>query len=243
MSRLKWDEDGKKFFETGVEKAVLYTQASDGTYNTGVAWNGLTAVNESPSGGEATTLYANDDKYLDLISTETYGATIEAYTCPDEFMECDGSKELEAGLGLYAGQQTRKGFGFTFTNIVGNDTDGTDHGYIITIVYGCKAQPSSRSHSTINESPEAQTLSWEVKATPIEIPSTIGSGKFKKTATLKIDSRKFTTETQKGYLAALEGILYGTDGSTDPLVQPTVARLPMPAEVYSILKTGTYSAG
>lgn len=241
MARLIWDETGKKFFETGVEKGVLYTQNADGTYATGVAWDGLTAVNESPSGGEATTLYANDDKYIDLISTETYGATIEAYTSPDEFMECDGSKELESGLGLYAGQQNRKPFGFTFVSLVGNDTEGTDCGYIITIVYGCRAQPSSRNHATINESPEAQTLSWEVRATPVEIPASIG--KFKKTATLKIDSRKFTTEAQKGYLATLEGILYGTDGSTDPLVQPTVPRLPMPAEVYSILKTGSYTAG
>lgn len=236
--RLKWDEDGKKYYRTGVRRGVLYPQASDGSYNSGVAWNGLTAVNENPSGGETTTLYANDDKYLDLISRETYGCTIEAYDSPDEFNECDGSKELAPGV--YAGQQSRKAFGFTFRNAIGNDTDGAEHAYELVIVYGCRAQPSSRSHSTINESPEAQTLSWEVKATPVEMPATSGASK---SATIRIDSRKFTDTTKAGYLATLEDILYGTDGSTDPAVAPTVARLPMPAEVISILTTGTYSAG
>lgn len=235
--RLKWDEIGERLYTTGVKMGVLYPQNASGVYQDGVAWNGLTAVNESPSGGEVTSLYANDDKYLDLVSVETYGFTLEAYDSPDEFEACDGSKEIAPGV--YAGQQNRTPFGFVFRNCIGNDTEGTDHGYELTIVYGCKAQPSSRSHSTINESPEAQTLSWEVKATPVTMPTG-----YKKTATIKIKTTRLD-ETHLDYLAKLESILYGVDedSTATPPVTAAAARLPLPAEVIAIMTTGSYTAG
>lgn len=224
---LTWDEVGERLYSTGVSHGVLYTQASNGAYETGVAWNGLTAVNESPGGGETTSLYANDDKYLDLVSVETYGFTLEAYDSPDEFEKCDGSKEITPGV--YAGQQNRSAFGFCFRSQIGNDTEGSDHGYELTIVYGCKASPSSRSHSTINESPEAQTLSWECKSTPVTFPTG-----YKKASTIKIKTPKLDT-TALGYLATLEAILYGSTTAD--------ARLPLPEEVISIMTTGTYTPG
>lgn len=235
--RLKWDEIGERYYTTGAKMGVLYPQNASGVYQDGVAWNGLTAVNEAPSGGEVTSLYANDDKYLDLVSVETYGFTLEAYDSPDEFESCDGSKEITPGV--YAGQQNRLPFGFVFRNAIGNDTEGVDHGYELTIVYGCKAQPSSRSHSTINESPEAQTLSWEVKATPVTMPAG-----FKKTATIKIKTPRLDAE-HLGYLAKLEAILYGVDedSSATPPVVAAAPRLPLPAEVISIMTTGSYTAG
>lgn len=215
MSKLVWDKTGEKFYETGVSNGVLYPQSSDGTYPKGVAWDGLTAFTESPSGAEATPLYADNKKYLNLISAEDYGATIEAYQSPEEFDECDGSKEIAPGV--YAGQQNRKVFGFVCKTLVCNDTDGTEYGYKLHLVYNALAAPSEKAHSTTNESPEAMTLSWKLSTTPVEVPGA------KATACLTIDS----TKTEAGKLAALEAILFGGDA--------TEARLPLPAEVITLM--------
>lgn len=214
MSKLVWDAIGEKKFEAGVKKGVLYPQEA-GAYPQGVAWNGLTAVNETPSGAESTALYANDAKYGDLQADEIFGATVEAYTYPEEFEECDGSKELVPGV--YIGQQTRKAFGLSYVTTVGNDTDGLAYGYKIHLVYGAKAAPSEKAHSTLNESPEAMTMSWELSTTPVAVEG------FKPTSHLVIDSKKFTAEKMK----AIEDILYGTEAEE--------ARLPLPSEVAEIL--------
>lgn len=214
MSKLTWDAIGEKKFEAGVKKGVLYPQEA-GAYPKGVAWNGLTAVNETPSGAESTALYANDAKYGDLQADEIFGATVEAYTYPEEFEECDGSKELVPGV--YIGQQTRKAFGLSYVTTVGNDTEGLAHGYKIHLVYGAKAAPSEKAHSTLNESPEAMTMSWELSTTPVAVEG------FKPTSHLVIDSKKFTADKLK----AIEDILYGTESEE--------ARLPLPSEVAEIL--------
>lgn len=214
MAKLVWDKTGERFYETGVEKGVLYPQVS-GAYPKGVAWNGLTAVTESPSGAEATPLYADNIKYLNLMSNEEFGATIEAYTYPDEFAECDGSAELSAGVRV--GQQTRKTFGMSYVTRKGNDTEGTDHGYIIHLIYGALAAPSEKAYSTINDSPEAITFSWEVSTTPVEVPG------MKPTACITIDS----TKVDKGKLKQLEDKLYGTESSGE-------ATLPLPSEIATI---------
>ena len=182
MAKLVWDETGKRLYETGVSKGVLYVQADDGTYGNGVAWNGLTAVNESPSGAEATPLYADDIKYLELTSTEEYGASIEAYTYPEEFEQCDGSAELGAGVTI--GQQPRKAFGFCYRTLIGNDVKNNDYGYKIHIVYGAKAAPSEKAYQTVNDSPEAITFSWELTTTPVNVEG------YKPTACVTIDSTK-----------------------------------------------------
>lgn len=215
MAKLVWDKTGERFYETGVEKGVLYPQVS-GAYPKGVAWNGLTAVTESPSGAEATPLYADNIKYLNLMSNEEFGATIEAYTYPDEFAECDGSAELSTGV--RAGQQTRKTFGMSYVTRKGNDTEGTDHGYIIHLIYGALAAPSEKAYATINDSPEAITFSWEVSTTPVEVTG------MKPTACVTIDS----TKVDGAKLATLEGKLYGTD---EPSGEPT---LPLPDEIATI---------
>lgn len=215
MSKLIWDQAGEKLYETGVSNGVLYPQSAEGTYPTGVAWNGLSSVSESPSGAEATPIYADNVKYLNLISAEEFGATVEAYMYPDEFMECDGSKELAPGV--YAGQQNRKHFGMVYKTLIGNDTEGTDYGYKIHIIYDAVAAPSERGFSTVNESPEAITLSWELSTTPVPVPNA------KPTASLTIDSTKTTAEK----LAALEAILFGSEDSE--------ARLPLPAEIITLL--------
>lgn len=220
--KADWDETGKRLYETGVEKGVLYpmgTGTSAGTYPLGVPWNGLVNVNESPSGAESNAQYADDMKYLNLISKEEFGATVEAFTYPDEFAECDGSAEVISGV--YIGQQGRKMFGLSYKTILGNDTEGTDHGYKLHIIYGCQASPSEKAYSTINDSPEAITFSWEIKTTPIPVEG------HKETAQIIIDSTKFTGEDATK-LADLEEILYG-NATTD-------ARLPLPAEVFNILK-------
>lgn len=196
---LKWDETGKHFFETGTDKGVLYNLDQDGDYSTGVPWNGLTAVTESPSGAEATPLYADNQKYLNLFSAEEFGATIEAYTYPDQFAECDGSAVL--GTGVKIGQQARKTFGLSYQTRVGNDVEGSDLGYKIHLIYGAKASPSERPYTTINDSPEAITFSWELSTTPVQVTG------FKPTASLEIDSRTTTPEK----LEILENILYGVD--------------------------------
>lgn len=215
MSKLVWDQTGEKFYETGVSNGVLYPKSSDGTYPKGVAWDGLTAFTESPSGAEATPLYADNKKYLNLISAEDYGATIEAYQSPEEFDECDGSKEIAPGV--YAGQQNRKEFGFVCMTLIGNDTDGSEHGYKLHLVYNALAAPSEKAHSTTNESPDAMTLSWELSTTPVEVPGA------KATACLTIDS----TKTEAAKLTALKDILFGSENNE--------ARLPLPAEVITIM--------
>lgn len=219
MAKLVWDNTGERLFETGVSKGVLYVQGEGGTYPKGVVWNGLTAVTENPSGAEATPLYADDIKYLNLVSAEEYGCTIEAFTYPDEFAECDGS--VAAVEGVYLGQQARKVFGFCYRTVLGNDTKGNDYGYKLHLVYGCLAAPSEKAYSTINDSPEAAAFSWEVSTTPVAVEG------FKPTASLTIDS----TKVDKTKLAALEAILYGSDSET-----AGDARLPLPIEVINTLK-------
>ena len=215
MPKLTWDNTGERIFETGVKQGVLYPIQSDGKYTKGVAWNGLTAVTESPSGAEATALYADDIKYLNLLSNEEFGATVEAYTYPDEFAECDGSAELATGVMI--GQQKRKTFGLCYRTTLGNDTDGNDHGYKLHMVYGCLAAPSEKAFSTINDSPEAITFSWEVSTTPVNVAG------HKPTAHLEIDS----TKADPVKLAALEDILYGKD-EAEP-------RLPLPDEIVRLM--------
>lgn len=214
MSKLVWDQTGERFYETGVKNGVLYPQEA-GAYNKGVAWNGLTAVTESPSGAEATALYADDIKYLNLYSTEEFGGTIEAYTYPAEFEACDGSASLAAGVTI--GQQPRKAFGLSYRTAIGNDTDGNDHGYKLHLVYGATAAPSEKAYATINDSPEAITFSWEFTTTPVTVNG------FKPTSCITIDSTKVDAEK----LAALEAILYGSEDEE--------ARLPMPDEIATLM--------
>ena len=226
MAKLTWDDTGKRFYETGVKNGVLYPMGSNGSYAAGVAWNGLTAVTESPSGAEATPLYADDLKYLELMSNEEFGATIEAYTYPDEFAECDGSAEVATGVKI--GQQPRKTFGFCYRTTLGNDVKGNEYGYKLHIVYGCKAAPSEKAYATINDSPEAITFSWELKTIPVNVTG------FKPTASITIDSNK----VDPGKLASLEEILYGKDPTSEGGEDGVAPRLPLPAEVYQILTTG-----
>ena len=221
MSKLVWDQTGERYYETGVKMGVLYPQSASGTYPKGVAWNGLTAVTESPSGAEATPLYADDIKYLNLYSAEEFGATIEAYTYPDEFAECDGSAELTTGVTI--GQQNRKAFGLCYRTTIGNDTDGNNHGYKLHIIYGAMASPSEKAYATINDSPEAITFSWEVTTTPVSV-----SG-FKPTASVTIDS----TKVDGAKLKQLEAILYGDNGSSSA----GDARLPLPDEIVTLIGT------
>lgn len=225
MSRLKWDQDTERLYETGVKNGVLFVKNSSGTYGKGVAWNGLTAVTESPSGAEATPLYADDMKYLNLYSKEELGGTIEAYTYPDEFGACDGSATLLDGVTI--GQQGRSEFAFCYRTAVGNDTDGNDHGYKLHIIYNCKASPSERAYATINDSPEAITFSWEFTTTPEKFTV---NGKEYTTASITIDSTKFT-ETNASKLEALLDIIYGTDGEGSG----TESSLPTPSQIYSTL--------
>lgn len=222
MSKLKWDQTGERLYETGVRMGVLYPIQTGGVYSKGVAWNGLTAVTESPSGAEASPLYADDIKYLNLISNEEFGATIEAYTYPDEFAECDGSASIAAGV--YIGQQARKTFGLCYRTVLGNDVDNNDYGYKLHLIYGAMAAPSEKGYSTINDSPEAITFSWEVTTTPVNVTG------FKPTASLTIDS----TKVDSAKLAALEDILYGKDGAGDTQTG-TEPRLPLPDEIAQLL--------
>ena len=216
MAKLVWDAIGERLYETGVRKGVLYVMGEGGTYPKGVAWNGLTAVTESPSGAEATALYADDTKYLNLISAEEFGATIEAYMYPDEFAECDGSATLAAGVTI--GQQPRKTFGMSYRTVYGNDVDNESYGYKLHLIYGAVAAPSEKAYATINDSPEAITFSWEVKTTPVNVTG------HKPTASLTIDS----TKVDKAKLTKIEEILYGKD--------EVEARLPLPDEIIQILQ-------
>ena len=214
--KLEWDKSGERLYETGVDRGVVYPQVA-GAYPKGAAWNGLTNVTLSPSGAEASPLYANNHKYLNLMSVEELGGSIEAYMYPDEFAECNGLKELAPGVRI--GQQTRKAFGFCYRTLIGNDELGTDYGYKITLVYGCLAAPSEQANATVNDSPEAKTMSWEFSTTPVDVPG------FKPTASIEIDST--TVDADK--LAALEAVLYGS-GETE-------ARLPLPSEVVTLIGT------
>lgn len=215
MAKIVWDESGKRLYETGVKNGVLYIQDETGAYNKGVAWNGLTAVTESPSGAEATPLYADDIKYLELFSAEEFGATIEAYTYPEEFEACDGSASL--GTGVTIGQQDRKTFGLCYRTVLGNDVKSNEYGYKLHLIYGAKAAPSEKGYQTINDSPEAITFSWEVTTTPVNVAG------FKPTASVTIDSTKIDPEKLK----KIEDMLYG-EGATD-------AKLPLPDELKTIL--------
>ena len=208
MAKLVWDESGKRVYETGVRNGVLYVQGENGQYENGVAWNGLTAVTESPSGAEPTALYADDIKYLELFSAEEFGATVEAYTYPEEFEACDGSASL--GKGVTIGQQDRKAFGLCYRTVVGNDVKGNEHGYKIHLVYGAKAKPSEKAYATVNDSPEAVTFSWEVTTTPVNVAG------FKPTASVTIDS----TKIQPDKLKAIEDKLYGTQDQEPALLMP-----------------------
>ena len=225
MPKLKWDQPGERLYETGVKDCVLYPIQADNTYSLGVAWNGITAVTESPSGAEPNDLYADNIKYLSLRSAEDFGATIEAYTYPDEWMQCDGSAELTTGV--VVGQQSRKMFGLCYRTELGNDTNGVDHGYKLHLIYGATASPSERAYQTINDSPEAITFSWEVTTAPIEVA--VDGENFKPTSCIIIDS----TKVDATKLNSLKDILYGTDGSGGS--EGTTARLPLPAEVLSTL--------
>lgn len=223
MSKLVWDKVGERFYETGVDHGVLYPIQANGSYTKGVAWNGLSAVTESPSGAEPSPIYADNIKYLNMMSAEDFGGTIEAYTSPDEFAECDGS--IEVAPGAFAGQQSRKVFGLSYRTIIGNDIDSNDHGYKLHLVYGCLASVSEKAYSSINDSPEAIAMSWDFSTTPVEITKSVEGKKLKPTAILTLDSTKVDSEKMK----ALEKILYG-DEEAEP-------RLPLPDEVITLLSS------
>lgn len=216
MAKLIFDEVGSRFFETGVKNGVLFVQGADGEYENGVVWNGLTAVTESPSGAEATPLYADDMKYVVLYSTEEFGATVEAYTYPEEFEQCDGSASLMDGITI--GQQPRKSFGLVYKTVIGNDVQGQDLGYKIHIIYGAKAAPSEKAFATINDSPEAVTFSWELSTVPVPVAG------HRPTATVVIDSTKVDAEK----LALLEAKLFGSEAEE--------SSLPLPDEIAELLK-------
>lgn len=213
--KLEWDQEGKRTYETGVDHGVLYPLNDQNQYTPGVAWNGLSTVSEKPSGAEASPVYADNIKYLNLTSAEDFGASIEAYTYPDEFAECDGSAEIADGV--YIGQQPRKKFGLSYRTVLGNDVKNNEYGYKLHLIYGCMAQPSEKGYSTINDSPEAITFSWELTTTPVNVTG------FKPTACLTIDS----TKTNAAKLKALEDILYGTENAAP--------RLPLPDEVKTLI--------
>lgn len=214
---LKWDDVGKKLYETGVDHGVIYPQASDGTYPKGIPWNGLVTVTESPSGAEPNPQFADNIKYLNILSAEEFGATIEAFTYPDEFAVCDGSAAPK--IGVIIGQQTRKAFGFSYRTIIGNDVDGQAHGYKLHLIYGCMVSPSEKAYASINDSPEAITFSWDLTTTPVPVTG------YKPTASLTIDS----TLVDPDDLAAFEVILYGTTGTPN-----TEAELPLPDDVIAM---------
>lgn len=216
MSRLEWDKIGEHFYETGVSNGVFYPyDVESKKYTPGEAWNGLSSVSESPSGAEESKVFADNVKYLSLFSNEDFGCTVEAYTYPDGFAKCDGTAEIAKGISI--AQQTRTAFGLCYKTIIGNDTESNDYGYKLHLIYGCKASPSERSYSTVNDSPEANTMSWEITTTPIPVEN------YKNTACLTIDSTKVDKETLK----KIEDILYGTEEKD--------AELPLPADILAIL--------
>lgn len=223
MAKLEWDNTGQRFYETGVDRGVLYLPDASGAYNNGYAWNGLTTVTESPSGAEANAQYADNIKYLNLISAEEFGATIEAFTWPREFEQCDGTANIN---GVNISQQIRKNFGLSYRTLLGNDTGGNDYAYKIHMVYNALAAPSEKAYATVNDSPEAITFSWELTTTPTTV-GTINGVTYKPTATVTVD----TTRVTPAALKTLEDTLYGTEGTTP--------RLPTPAEVIALFAAGT----
>lgn len=225
MAKIVWDSLGSHKFETGVDHCVLYPVSALGTYPNGVAWNGITGVTQSPSGADATKLWADNIKYVELRAAEEFGGTIEAYTYPDEFAECDGSATVVPGL--RAGQQARKAFGLVYRTKIGNDTQLDSHGYMLHLIYGATCSPSQRSYATTNDSPEAITFSWEFSTNPVNFAG------FQPTSYIEIDSTKFTTPEAKQKLDALEAILFGTDGAAGEA--GTDASLPLPDEVAATL--------
>lgn len=218
MTALQWDQIGGRLYETGVDKGVLYIPNVSGVYDTGFAWNGLTTITESPSGAESNPQYADNIKYVNILSAETFGGTIEAFTYPDAFAQCDGTAVVN---GVAVGQQSRKSFGLAYRSLLGNDIQGTDYGYKIHLIYGATASPSEKAYATVNDSPEAAGLSWDISTTPVPV-GTIGGTTYKPTSILIVDSTKVTSAN----LTALEQILYGTVG-----VEP---KLPTPAEVIAL---------
>lgn len=226
--KITWDKTGERYYETGVDHGVLFPIQNDGTYSKGVAWNGLSAVNESPSGAEANPIYADNIKYVNMLSAEEFGASIDAYTYPDEFAECDGSEEIVTGV--FVSQQRRKTFGLSYRTVIGNDVDLNDHGYKLHLVYGCLAAPSEKGYSTINDSPEAVTLSWEISTTPVAINTLINGKKLKPTSTLIFDS----TKVDKEFMAKLEDILYGKDPTVEGGDDGVEPRLPLPDEIIKL---------
>lgn len=225
--RVIWDEIGKRFFEAGCDHAVLYTKSGADPYGKGTAWNGISKIDEKPTGGESTSIYADNIKYLGVRTIEGLDLSIEAYAYPDEFAKCDGSAKVLGGMRVR--QQTRSTFGLCYRTLVGNDLEGTDHAYVLHLVYGVQASPSERPHSTINENTDPQAFTWEATTTPVEVPG------FKPSSSLEFDSRDFDKDTMK----ALEDILYGTDGASGDNTG-TDARLPMPSELISLLKSHGY---
>lgn len=221
--RLVWDKTSERFYEIGVKQCAFFPQIGGGDYGTGVAWNGISAITESPSGAEPNPIWADDMKYLNLMSAEDFAATVEAYTYPDEFAECDGSAELVKGVTI--GQQERKGFGLCYRTTIGNDTENNNHGYKLHLLYGCLAAPSERNYSTINDSPDPSTLSWEISTTPVNVTG------HKPTSHLVIDSTKIDAEK----LAALEEILYGKDESSEGAGDGVDPHLPLPDEIYKLM--------
>lgn len=230
-AKIIWDKVGERLYETGCDQGVLYPMGDNGSYEAGVAWNGLIKVTENPSGAEASPIYADNIKYVNLISNEEFGATIEAYMYPDEFAECDGSVEIMPGM--FAGQQARKTFGLSYRTVLGNDSELNDHGYKIHLVYGCLAAPSSKDYNTVSDSPDAATLSWEVSTTPVAINSVVDGKKLKNTATLTFDSTKFSDE----FMTQLEDILYGKDPTSTGGVDGVAPRLPLPDEIIELFKS------
>lgn len=239
MSVIQWDKTGERFYETGVDRGVLFIPTSQGLYSTGFAWNGLTSVSESPSGAEPNPQYADNIKYLNLVSAEEFGATIEAFTYPEEFAQCDGT--AVAG-GVQISQQTRKSFGFSYRTLIGNDIIGTDFGYKIHLVYGCNASPSEKARSTVNDSPEAATFSWEITTNPVDVSGiNPGTGKpYRPTAHVTIDSTKVTAAK----LQAFEQILYGTAGTDARMPTPTEVMAMFAGDIVEVTPTKpTYDAG
>lgn len=234
MARIKWDQVGEKRFETGVDHCVLYPQVN-GKYPKGVAWNGITGISEAPSGAEPNALYADNIKYLNLTSAEEFGCTVECYTYPDEWNECNGV--AEAVPGVFIGQQKRNGFGLSYRTRIGNDVAGDDYGYKLHLVYGCTASPSETTNSTVNDSPEANTFSYEVTTTPVQVEYEGTGGKvYRPTASLVIDSTKVSKEN----MVAIENLLYGTDAATLSDEDVSAAKdgyLPLPDEIFEILES------
>lgn len=232
--KLKWDQTGERLYETGVDHGVLYLyNTTNSAYDDGVAWNGLTSITETPSGAESNAQYADNIKYLDLLSAEEFSATLECFTYPDEWELCDGAVAPVAGVSVH--QQSRKTFGLSYRTKIGNDVSD-DLGYKLHLIYGCKATPSERAYNTVNDSPAPITFSYSISTTPVNVTG------YKATSILTIDSTKFTGTTERGYLDNLEEILYGKDATTDPAADAVAPRLPLPDEVIGIL-SGTISNG